>query len=210
MPARNNNDEECPPGRKPPYYTALQADTNRRLDTLERRGDRFATDLSRARETPWAILIGGISVLLIILGMLSGIYLQWINSAVKPLDEFTKYNFGQIEKAFDQTRQDRQEIKERVDKDIDLVRTEINQLRTTVFPLEVHRQRWELYDTEIKALQDRDRETNQNIAALYSPADKFKELQEQLDQLRELIDRKLMNGFAYPVQPAPQALPPTQ
>lgn len=173
---------------------AYLLDVNRRLDSTERRDDTLATKIDNLSKPQWAIWFGGASLVVSVLAAFALIITQWITLRVDPLKEFQVFYAQQIEKQFELTRRDRRDIEDEIEKEVDLARENIRELRQSVFPLEVHKRQWEHYDQGIAAANDRIREINDKISGLYDPADKFKELQQQVDNLRASLLQILRDG----------------
>lgn len=175
-------------------YQATLFDVNRRLDEGQRRDDAQDTKIGDLSKPQFATWFGGASLVISVIAAFALIITQWITLRVDPLKEFQVFYAQQIEKQFELTRRERNNIEEDVQREVALLRDSIKNLRENVFPLEVHKRQWEHYDLAIAAANDRIREINDKIAGLYDPADKFKELQQEINTLRASIIQLTRDG----------------
>lgn len=69
------------------------------------------------------------------------------------------------------------------------ISTELKDMRNAVVPRGEHEQRWRSLEATDTLLSARIDETRKTLAELYSPKDAFKEMQQQINDLRTVISR---------------------
>lgn len=175
---------------------------------MSRRFEHFATDVYSKlgqRGVAPGTWLGVVSIVITIAGMVLGAGAIWTSQRISPVEE----SIHRIERTIEKDRRDglandkdlRVETKEsRLERreELRLIReearaeraaiiAEFKEVRNAIVPRGEHEQRWAAQTAAVMGLDRRLDETRKTLSEIYSPQDAFKELQRQINELRQLV-----------------------
>lgn len=137
--------------------------------------DAIGTKLDLATRPNWSVLIVGLGIFI---SMILGITTLVFQPLSGRIEENRLDSFSERSRIIQEFKEGRQALNERDER-----------IRASIVSRSEQEQVWTAIRRQIDVLTTRMEETKQQLAQLYGPGDKLKDVQKQLDDLRDLVSR---------------------